>query len=337
MALYWQLTQNEFTHVNVVATAAEALRVFQVRPANLVLVDLHLSDGNTFELCATLLQLRPSIKIVLVAENDEILPLAALRAGVSGSISRNFPSAKWPGVLTYVMQGGIAFSKITIAAFLDETEKIQSDTIRLLSRTSPQSDLIQQHSVLHVGPLYIDLAYRVVRLNGRRVRLTPQEFALLLCLAKKADRVVTTDELLNEAWDYDAGTGTPAQVRLYIARLRKKLDDDPHRPTLILTERGIGYRLHGNGFNNQAPHESSNGTEPPLAYFLNIPSLQASHHVPQEPPKLERFRKVLLTAHNYFSSLRHKLLRILHPHDSNGNAFSNLLHALNNRWLRSKD
>jgi two-component system KDP operon response regulator KdpE len=95
-----------------------------------------------------------------------------------------------------------------------------------------------------IGALRIDQAQRLVLYDGRRVLLTPREFSLLTYLARNADQVVTVDQLLNEAWGYDANDGTPAQVRLYVARLRRKLLEDAQTPDFILTERGVGYRLH---------------------------------------------------------------------------------------------
>jgi two-component system KDP operon response regulator KdpE len=79
------------------------------------------------------------------------------------------------------------------------------------------------------------------------VYLTPREFAALACLARNVGRVVTFDQLLDEAWGYDAEMGTEAQVRLYITRLRRKLEDDPQTSDFIVSERGVGYRLRSQG------------------------------------------------------------------------------------------
>jgi two-component system KDP operon response regulator KdpE len=125
------------------------------------------------------------------------------------------------------MSGGIAFSRGVVESVLAQSWLMQ-----------------KRQPIVNIGPLRIDLSQHLTQFGGQRIELTPREFALLTCLARYLDHVVTFDQLLNEAWGYDANDGTPAQVRLYVARLRRKLQIDDHAPEFILTERGIGYRLH---------------------------------------------------------------------------------------------
>jgi len=92
------------------------------------------------------------------------------------------------------------------------------------------------------GPVTVDLERHVVTRDGREVHLTPTEFAVLRALAADAGKVLTHRQLLERAWGGYAADNT-RQLRVYINYLRRKLEEDPERPTLILTEPGVGYRL----------------------------------------------------------------------------------------------
>lgn len=96
-------------------------------------------------------------------------------------------------------------------------------------------------TVVETGPLTIDLVRREVTVDGQEVRLSPREYDLLKVLAANAGMVMTHQMLLREVWG-------PAQdettyLRIFIGRLRHKIEADPARPRLIVTEPGIGYRL----------------------------------------------------------------------------------------------
>jgi len=95
---------------------------------------------------------------------------------------------------------------------------------------------------LEVGPLRLDLQSRRVWKNGRPVQLTPREFRLLVVLARQAGRVVTHQVLQRQVWGSD-DPKTRKSLKLYICYLRRKLEDDPSEPRLIVSERGVGYWL----------------------------------------------------------------------------------------------
>jgi two-component system, OmpR family, KDP operon response regulator KdpE len=99
-----------------------------------------------------------------------------------------------------------------------------------------------QDSVLHVGDVAIDLARHVVTRSGKEIHLTPTEYDLLRVLATDADKVLTHRQLLERVWGGYAAENTQ-QLRVYINYLRRKLEADPTRPQLLVTEPGVGYRL----------------------------------------------------------------------------------------------
>ena len=92
------------------------------------------------------------------------------------------------------------------------------------------------------GDLQVDLAARSVKVRGRNVRLTATEYSLLLYLIQNAGKVLTHGQLLREVWGtHDEQKTGP--LRVYMAYLREKLELDPAKPQLLVTEPGVGYRL----------------------------------------------------------------------------------------------
>jgi len=92
------------------------------------------------------------------------------------------------------------------------------------------------------GSLTMDLARRLVTVAGREVQLTPTEYDLLRVLVVHAGKVLTHRQILREVWGPEYMDETH-YLRVYFGQLRQKLEDDPARPKLILTEAGVGYRL----------------------------------------------------------------------------------------------
>ena len=106
--------------------------------------------------------------------------------------------------------------------------------------------------VIKIGPLSIDLAARIVTIDGERVMLTPKEYRLLQLLAQHPGNVITHQFLLKEIW------GSPHMqdthyLRIFMRKLRQKIEADPTQPRMLLTELGIGYRLVAPDTANPAP------------------------------------------------------------------------------------
>ena len=106
-----------------------------------------------------------------------------------------------------------------------------------------QSQNISDNPVLEFGSMKIDLAGYTVYKNNESIKLTSTEFSLLALLAKNAGRVLTHQFILKEVW----GMGYVEQtqtLRIFIAQLRKKIEDNPSKPVFVTTESGIGYRFN---------------------------------------------------------------------------------------------
>jgi two-component system KDP operon response regulator KdpE len=97
-------------------------------------------------------------------------------------------------------------------------------------------------SVVKVDRLKIDLAGRAVYLDDERLTLTPKEYRLLQILAQHAGNVVTHQQLLKEVWGQQHLNDTH-YLRIFVRKLRQKIETDPNRPRILVTELGVGYRL----------------------------------------------------------------------------------------------
>jgi two-component system KDP operon response regulator KdpE len=105
-----------------------------------------------------------------------------------------------------------------------------------------QGHEISENPCLTFGSLTVDIASHIVRKNNELIKLTSTEYSLLALLAKNEGRVLTHQYILKEVW----GMGYIEQtqyLRVFMAQLRKKIEDDPAKPKLLITESGIGYRF----------------------------------------------------------------------------------------------
>ncbi|MCL6453880.1 MAG: response regulator [Alicyclobacillus sp.] len=188
-----------------------------VRP-DLVILDLGLPDMDGMEVLAQIRAWSSVPILVLTVREDEAGKVHALDHGADDYITKPFGMSE-------------LMARIRVA----------------LRHAARQSD----QPVLHIGPLTIDLARRIVEKNGVSVKLTPIEYELLKTLAKNAGRVLTHRQLLKQVWGEQNYETAGHYLRVYVGHLRKKIEDEPTRPQLIVTEPGVGYRL-------VAPQEDSN-------------------------------------------------------------------------------
>jgi two-component system KDP operon response regulator KdpE len=107
-----------------------------------------------------------------------------------------------------------------------------------------KSKTAKDNKLILAGDLVIETEAREVLLRGKKVRLTPTEFDILVYLASNQGKVVTHRDILKAVWGLDHG-GEREYLRVYVSQIRKKIEDDPLSPKYILTDPGIGYRFMG--------------------------------------------------------------------------------------------
>jgi len=196
-------------------TVADGLRMATTERPELVLLDLGLPDGDGLDLVRRVREWSPVPVIVLSARGREEDKVAALDAGADDYLPKPFGTKE-------------LLARMRVA-------------LRHARSGAGSGD-----PVLEVGPLRMDHDRHEASVGGREVKLTPIEWKLLALLAQNAGKVLTHSQILREVWGPNASSQTH-YVRVYMAELRKKLEADPARPRLLLTEPGVGYRLADGG------------------------------------------------------------------------------------------
>ena len=92
------------------------------------------------------------------------------------------------------------------------------------------------------GPVSLDLAEHTARVRGEPVQLTRTQFALLACFARHPGRLLTHRAIVTEVWG-DPDAAAADNLRVQISQLRRRIEEDPRHPALIVTEPGLGYRF----------------------------------------------------------------------------------------------
>src|SRR5262249_19491372 len=172
-----------------------------------VVLDLVLPGKSGTEVARELREWTDIPVLVLSAVGDEREKVAALDAGADDYVTKPF---------------GI--------------EELLARLRAALRRSQPPGEPIE------IGDLRIDLEQRAVFRRGERVRLTPREFALLRLLAANEGKLLTHRAILRDVWGR-AYENELHYVHVYVSQLRRKLEADPTRPRILLTEPGVGYRL----------------------------------------------------------------------------------------------
>jgi two-component system KDP operon response regulator KdpE len=113
--------------------------------------------------------------------------------------------------------------------------------MRALERRTGRSVRTSDRAVLRFGSLEVDLARQLVRLDGEALKFSPTEYRLLEAMASNPGKLLTHRWLLGKVWGPAYGDANH-YVRIYVQYVRRKLGDDPSRPTYIVTEPGLGYR-----------------------------------------------------------------------------------------------
>ncbi len=205
------LLQSEDFAVVCAPTQKKAFEVLEKdRDFDLALVDISLPDGNGFTVCTEIKDTKKIPVIFLTASGEEASVVAGLNMGAEDYIIKPFR----PRELT---------ARIRAA-------------LRKSGRTA---------SVFERGGLAVDTAGGVVKKNGREISLSALEYRLLLIFVNNPNGVITRERLLDEIWDAAGEFVNDNTLTVYIKRLREKIEDDPSDPELIITVRGMGYRLGG--------------------------------------------------------------------------------------------
>ncbi len=186
-----------------------ALTEIAQRRPDLVILDLGLPDMDGIDVIKRLREWTQTPILVLSVRDSDDDKIAALDAGADDYLTKPFSV-------------GELLARLRVA---QRHVHVESDTAVFVS-----------------DGLQVDLSHRLVIVRGQEVKLTPTEYALLRLMIQNTGKVLTHRQLLREVWGTEYADETH-YLRVYIAQLRQKLEADPTRPKIILTEPGVGYRL----------------------------------------------------------------------------------------------
>ncbi len=184
-----------------------ALDAFRETKPDLVLLDLMLPGRDGIDVCRAIRAESGTPIVMLTAKSDTIDVVVGLESGADDYVVKPF--------------------------------KPKELVARIRARIRRNDDSPPQ--TLLIGDLEIDVTGHAVRRGGEVLSLTPLEFDLLVCLARKPGQVFTREVLLQEVWGYRHAADTRL-VNVHVQRLRAKVEIDPENPDIVLTVRGVGYK-----------------------------------------------------------------------------------------------
>lgn len=197
---------SEGFHIEVVSKKAEAVSAIAKSQYELLIVDISLPDGNGFEVCQKANEKKLPV-IFLTASGDERSVVKGFDYGAYDYISKPFRP-------------------------LELLSRIKS----VLRRTGTQS-------LVTIENLSVDTDKGVVTKNGAQIELSALEYRLLMLFLNNRGILLSRNKLLEDIWDIAGDYVNDNTLTVYIKRLREKIEDDPQKPTIIKTIRGMGYRM----------------------------------------------------------------------------------------------
>jgi DNA-binding response OmpR family regulator len=199
-----------------VSTASDgevALALARRERPHLIMLDVMLPKMDGLEVCRILRRETAAPILMLTAKTEEVDKVVGLELGADDYVTKPFS-----------MRELLA----RVRALLRRAER------------SPESS----GESLTTGDLLVDFAKRQVFRDGAALPLKPKEYELLAYLARNRGRAFTRDQLLNQVWGYDFA-GDSRTVDVHVRWLREKIEEEPSKPTRLITVRGTGYRFEG--------------------------------------------------------------------------------------------
>ena len=212
--LSYQLTRDGF-EVATAATGPEALAEYDRGGADLVLLDLMLPGLSGTEVCRQLRTRGDVPVIMLTAKDSEIDTVVGLELGADDYVTKPY-------------------------SYRELVARVRAVLRRRSGAGEPPAPTAD--GALQVGRVWMDVEGHTVEVGGARVRLPLKEFELLELFLRNAGRVLTRTQLIDRVWGADY-VGDTKTLDVHVKRVRAKIEPDPGSPRLLLTIRGLGYKL----------------------------------------------------------------------------------------------
>ena len=205
------LLSKEGYDVEVVDNGPAALTAFDTNGADLVLLDLMLPGLSGIDVCRSIRQRSNVPVIMLTAKDGEIDKVVGLEIGADDYVTKPYSS-----------------------------RELLARIKAVLRRNSEPEELLP--STIEGGPVRMDVDRHTVSVHGEAVAFPLKEFELLELLMRNAGRVLTRGQLIDRVWGSDY-VGDTKTLDVHVKRIRAKIEKDPGSPVLLLTVRGLGYKL----------------------------------------------------------------------------------------------
>jgi len=215
------LLAREGYEVTTAATGPDALTAFDAEGADLVLLDLMLPGLSGTEVCRQIRQKSDVPVIMLTAKDGEIDKVVGLELGADDYVTKPYSSRELLARVRAVLRRRQA---------------------PVASGAEPGDEGGEDASVLVAGPVRMDVERHTVLVDDRPVAFPLKEFELLELLLRNAGRVLTRGQLIDRVWGTDY-VGDTKTLDVHVKRVRAKIEPDPSAPTLLVTVRGLGYKL----------------------------------------------------------------------------------------------
>jgi len=199
--------RNEGFEPSVCNVGSQALAAFREHRPDLVLLDLMLPGMDGIDVCKAIRAESGVPIVMLTAKNDTVDIVVGLESGADDYVVKPFKP------------------KELVARIRARVRKLADDTPEIIT----------------ISDLTIDVAGHTVRRDDEAISLTPLEFDLLLCLARRPWQVFSREVLLEQVWGYRHAADTRL-VNVHVQRLRSKIEHDPEHPDVVVTVRGVGYK-----------------------------------------------------------------------------------------------
>jgi len=222
----------------------EALRKLEKETFDLVLADLVMKQVDGLQVMEAVKKLSPeTVVIMLTAYGTLESAIQAMRRGAYDYLIKPCGAQE----IVASVESGLAKQRQErrrqeLVTKVEEMLKaLKADEYEIPTSAS-RGDQLKRERFLQSGEIIVDLQKHIATLQGQLLNLTPTEFRLLACLMRKADQVLSCQELVREVQNYDCDEREARDIiRVHVRRLRKKIEPDPANPQYVLNVRGVGY------------------------------------------------------------------------------------------------
>ncbi len=208
------LRRDGYKNILKASNGQEAVHLCRVRQPDMIVLDIMLPDMDGIEVCKRIREFSYCPILFLSSKNDDIDKIIGLSIGGDDYVTKPFS----PREVVFRIKAQLRRQQYNTAEKMDPKQKIL------------------------IGDLEIDTGGCRVYKNGTELELTAREFGLLCYLAENPNKIISKERLYEQVWGEDS-FGCENTVMVHIRHIREKVEDDPANPQLLLTVKGLGYRL----------------------------------------------------------------------------------------------